>query len=54
MKKLYYLGAAAAFVFGLCLITRGHKMSGIQGLMVMLAGLAVLLIALYFYNRRHV
>lgn len=51
-EKLRLALIAAFFLVGLALVIAGWKMTGsLAGLCVMLAGLALLLAALYLYNK---
>ena len=43
---------ALAFILGMVLIVAGWKLTGqLKGLVIMLAGLLLLLLALYLYNK---
>ncbi len=43
---------ALAFILGMVLVIAGWKLTGeLKGLLIMLAGLVLLLAALYIYNR---
>lgn len=43
---------ALAFILGMVLIVAGWKLTGqLKGLMIMLVGLLLLLLALYLYNK---
>ena len=53
MKVLKYILAALMFIAGLALVLYGHTIIGPAGLGIMVAGLAVLLLLLYLYNRKY-
>jgi hypothetical protein len=52
-KALLVIINLVMFIVGMALVIEGRNHLGIPGLLAQLGGLAILLIQLYWYNKRH-
>ena len=52
-KALLIIVNLVMFIVGMILVIEGRNHLGIPGLLTQLGGLAILLLQLYWYNKRH-